>query len=117
MAPSEIPSRNATSGGTLTLTLGDATATLHDIVCDSTSGLSVIASAGNLTGAQFTVDGAGAVTDVAITLPENVTALVGKQVGSAQFSGSPQRFAVRGEAITAVQGTSRAVPFRIDGSC
>ncbi|MDU7360425.1 MAG: lipoprotein LpqH [Propionibacteriaceae bacterium] len=116
-SPSEVPSRAVQTGGTLKLTFGEVTGNYADILCETSSGLDVVASAGALEGVQFTVDSSNKVQSLAITLPDGVTALVGKNVGDATFTGDNKHFAVHGNAVAAVDGKATPMPFTVDGGC
>lgn len=87
------------------------------MVCETSNGLDVAATAGSLEGVQFTVDTTDEVTGVAITLPDGDTGLVGENVGRATFAGDTQRFTVRGEAVTAANGKAKPLAFSIEGGC
>ena len=115
--PAPSPSRTARFGGTLRLTLGDTSRQYSDVVCETSDGLDVAASAGALEGVQFTVDTTDEVTGVAITLSDGDTGLVGKNVGRAMFTGDTRHFTVRGEAVTAANGKAKPLAFSIEGSC
>ncbi|WP_297739890.1 hypothetical protein [uncultured Tessaracoccus sp.] len=115
--PAPAPSRTASFGGTLRLTLGDASKEYFDVACETSNGLDVVASAGSLEGVQFTVGASGEVTGLVFTLSDGVTALVGEHVGRATFTGDKRRFAVRGEAVTAADGKAKPLPFNVEGSC
>ncbi|WP_297747491.1 lipoprotein LpqH [uncultured Tessaracoccus sp.] len=115
--PAPTPSRTASFGGTLRLTLGEVSGEYADVVCETSTGLDVAAAAGSLEGVQFTVDASGEVTGLVITLPDGVTALVGENVGRATFTGDKRRFTVRGEAVTAADGKTKPLAFNIEGSC
>lgn len=76
-----------------------------------------MASAGALEGVQFTVDTSHKVRSLAITLPDGVTALVGRNVGAATFTGDKEHFTVNGNAVAAVDGKATPMPFTVDGGC
>nr|WP_159087423.1 lipoprotein LpqH [Tessaracoccus timonensis] len=115
--PAPTPSRTASFGGTLRLTLGETSKEFSDVACETSNGLDVVASAGSLEGVQFTVGASGEVTGLVFTLSDGVTALVGEHVGRATFTGDKRRFAVRGEAVTAADGKAKPLPFNVEGSC
>ncbi len=116
-APSALPSRDATTGGALTLTVRGKATPFGDVLCDTTAGLRVVAAAGDLVGVEFVVGEGGALQSLSFGLDDGLTGLVAGGQGSATFRGDRTRFTVTGEAVTADDGSATAVPFSLAGSC
>lgn len=119
-APTSLPSRDVVVGGRLSVALADETVPFEAVQCDLAGGLTVVASAPNLTAVSFSVDDAGLVTDVVVTLPSGTTGLVNHVVGSAEFSGGAEDFRVSGQAATlaaGAQGDAALESLLITGTC
>lgn len=117
-APTSIPRRDVVAGGTMTITLAGESVAFDDVRCDLAEGLEAVATAGELIGLAFSVDDAGAVTDMVATLPDGTTSMVGDVVGSATFIGDADAFRVSGDAVTVGDGSATTMsPFVIIGSC
>lgn len=115
--PSERPERTTTIGGTLEATVGEAVQSFDDVTCVDGGGLLVTASAGSLTSVQFSTDEGGRIVTAAVSMPDQVTGVVGDFVGSAAFDGDADSFTVRGSMAIAADGDTELVPFSLTGSC
>ncbi|WP_296136262.1 lipoprotein LpqH [uncultured Tessaracoccus sp.] len=116
-APSALPSRDATTGGALTLTVRGTATPFVDVLCDTTTGLRVVAAAGDLVGVEFVVGEDGALQSLSFGLDDGLTGLVAGGQGRATFRGDRTRFTVTGEAVTADDGSAEPVPFSLTGGC
>lgn len=115
--PSERPERTTTIGGKLEVTVGEAVQQFEDVTCVDGGGLRVTATADGLTSVQFSTDDGGRIVTASVSLPDQVTGVVGDFVGSASFEGDAGTFSVRGSMATAADGDTELVPFSLTGSC